>query len=277
MRSVITLVIKSVNIIFIVMIGSFSSKAAITSSAKRAETQSLGQSWKFNVNYTVANNLSDLHEKKIYAHDFSGKISYQIQDVQLGIKSGFHYSSLNSEINDDSKMGISSTVITENWNYSLRQSHALMQNFSQAIASEEFQKTGAKGASSFSLGLNDDWNNIFSTQLLGAYTQIWNEYEHPLTAIGYNIDHTTSLSTGIGIKILKSLDLGFSVNWSRYYSMDEISNDDISYSTSASGKVKFFQYSLSYTEGGAVLEENTAYLFTSDRRKILSLTLGWSF
>ena len=153
MRSVITLTIKNVNFIFIfiVMMRCFSSNASISSSAKRAETQSLGQAWKFNVNYTVANNLSDLHDKKIYSHDFSGKISYQIQDVQLGVKSGFHYSSLNSEINDDSRMGISSTVLAENWNYSPRPSHTLMHNFSQAIAREEFQKTGAKGASSFSL------------------------------------------------------------------------------------------------------------------------------
>lgn len=233
--------------------------------------------WKLGVGYLLATNLSDQNRNKLYNHELTAKIGYKFHDVNFGLKSGLHYTSLDNEINDDRRLGISSSVLSQSWDFTLSKTHSISQAFSQVLASEDFQRTGAKGASNLGLGISSLWLPSWNTQLEAVVTKIWNEYEYPQSSVGYNIDHVLTTSAGTSVKLASVIRLGFVVSWLRLYSMDQISNDDISYATSISSQLRKISFSLTYTEGGAITEENVAYFFTSDRRKILSFSTGWSF
>ncbi len=250
----------------------------ISSSMTLAANQTKKDSeWKLGVGYLVSSNLADQKRNNLYSHDMTAKIGYKFHDVNFGLKSGLHYTSLDNEINDDRRLGLSSSVLSQSWDYSFSKTHSMTQAFSQVLASEDFQRTGAKGASNLGVELSSLWLPSWSTQLETAITKIWNEYEYPQSSVGYNIDQVLTASAGTSIKLSSVVGVGFVISWLRLYSMDQISNDDISYTTSISSQLKKISFSLSYTEGGAITEENVAYFFTSERRKILSFATGWSF
>lgn len=237
--------------------------------------------WSISFGYSVNTNIADEKSNKLYNHEISTRFGYKILDLSLGAKTGYRYQSINTEINDGRRSTVSTSLLSQGWNYELPKFNSvkssLSQNFSYIFFSPEFQRTGSKGSVSIGLGVNNQWTDLFSSNIGLSYSKNLNDYEYPQSGPGYNIDQSWSSQWGVGFNLLKSLNLGGGIGWSKIYSMDQISHDEVSYYLSLGYKINNITTSLSYSEGDSLTEESIAYLLSNDRQKTLVLNLGWGF